>query len=159
MKFTKKGGVSVKAAPGEQGAMHTLEITVRDTGIGIPEHAQKKLFQPFQQVDGSTTRRFGGTGLGLAIVKELVHRMGGGIDVYSIPDRGSAFSFWIPLVEAEAAETPAGRQTVFLAPAHAAAPQPQAEKSPPDVSDIDDLLAYCEQKLEGNTAPTSNDKK
>lgn len=159
MKFTKKGGVSVKATPGEQGSMHTLEITVRDTGIGIPEHAQKKLFQPFQQVDGSTTRRFGGTGLGLAIVKELVHRMGGSIDLYSIPDRGSAFSFWIPLVEAEGAETPAGRQTVFLAPTHAAAPQPQAEKSPPDVSDIDDLLAYCEQKLEGDGNPAANDKK
>lgn len=144
LKFTQQGGVSVKAAPGQQGAKRTLEITVRDMGIGISEEAQKRLFQPFQQVDGSTTRRFGGTGLGLAIVKELVSRMGGGIDLYSVPERGSAFSFWVPLIEAEAAETPASRQTVFLHPAHAA----QTPKAPVDASDIDDLLAYCEQKLD-----------
>ena len=152
LKFTQHGGITVKAAPGEQGTARTLEITVRDTGIGIPEEAQQKLFQPFQQVDGSTTRRFGGTGLGLAIVRELVHRMGGGIDLCSVPGRGSAFSFWLPLVVTTAAETPRGRQTVFMRPEHDAARE-EAPVMPEDKEeDISDLLAYCEQKLTGGTA-------
>ena len=156
MKFTAAGTISVKAATGQANSAATLEITVRDTGIGIPEEAQKKLFQPFHQVDGSTTRRFGGTGLGLAIVKELVNRMGGGIDVYSIPGRGSAFSFWIPLKEAATAETPAGRQTVFLNPTHTSLQTKPREKTSEDDDDIMDLLAYCEQKLDaGSTTDTT----
>ena len=116
---------------------------MRDTGIGIPEEKQKQLFQPFRQLDGSTTRRFGGTGLGLAIVKELVSRMGGGIDVQSVPGRGSAFAFWIPFTEAAAAEPQIGKQTVFL--------NPTRPKESTDDADIADLLALCEAKLTGGS--------
>ena len=141
LKFTSEGFISVKAAIGQQGTTELLEISVRDTGIGIPEDKQRQLFQPFRQLDGSTTRRFGGTGLGLAIVKELVSRMGGGIDVQSVTGRGSAFSFWIPFTEAEAAEPETSKQTVFL--------NPTRPKEPADDADIADLLALCEEKLTG----------
>jgi CheY-like chemotaxis protein len=74
-----------------------LEICVRDTGIGIPEDRQSKLFGKFSQVDGSTTRRYGGTGLGLFIAKSLVLLMRGTISVTSIVGEGSCFRIAIPI--------------------------------------------------------------
>ena len=70
-----------------------LRISVTDTGIGIPTHAQANIFEPFAQGDGSTTRKYGGTGLGLAIVKQLAEMMNGTVAVKSLPGRGSTFSF------------------------------------------------------------------
>jgi PAS domain S-box-containing protein len=101
IKFTDRGEVVVGAAVLEQSeAGVVVQIEVRDTGIGIAEDAVPRLFQPFSQVDASTTRQHHGSGLGLAICRELVERMGGQIGVRSAPGAGSTFSFTLPLAKA-----------------------------------------------------------
>ncbi|MCL4744185.1 MAG: response regulator [Burkholderiaceae bacterium] len=102
VKFTEQGEVviSVRPAPDDRSTdandaplVHEVEFEITDTGIGITEQARQRLFTPFTQADGSTTRRFGGTGLGLAISRQLVTMMGGNIDVQSVPEGGSRFWF------------------------------------------------------------------
>jgi signal transduction histidine kinase/CheY-like chemotaxis protein len=75
-----------------------LRFEVQDTGIGLPESSVPRLFEPFTQADGSTTRRFGGTGLGLAICKQIVDRMGGTIGAEGHPGQGSTFWFRVPFL-------------------------------------------------------------
>lgn len=96
-KFTEKGRIEVKAKLiRHEGLQAVVEFSVSDTGIGIPEDKIAGLFNSFQQVDSSTTRKFGGTGLGLAIVKSLLTIMNGHIEVESRLGEGSSFIFTIP---------------------------------------------------------------
>ncbi len=104
IKFTEKGSVTLKVVVLEKNEKSVrLRLEVNDTGIGISEEAQRKLFNAFTQADGSTTRRYGGTGLGLAIVRQLVTMMRGRLGVKSEEGKGACFwaeiAFEIPVLE------------------------------------------------------------
>ncbi|MFN8103808.1 MAG: ATP-binding protein [Acidimicrobiia bacterium] len=104
LKFTPAGRVVLGVRP-VGGAR--LEFSVADTGIGIDAAHVDRLFAPFEQADGSTTRRFGGTGLGLAISHQLVELMGGELTVDSVEGEGSRFSFTLAVVTAGGVDRPA----------------------------------------------------
>ncbi len=92
VKFTHAGRVTVRVDAQAKDERHVdLHVAVQDTGIGIPEEKHARIFEPFQQADGSTTRKYGGTGLGLTISAQLVELMGGRLWVESEAGRGSTF--------------------------------------------------------------------
>jgi PAS domain S-box-containing protein len=97
IKFTEQGYIRVSAERRVQRGTPHMLVQVKDTGIGIPEDRQNRLFKPFSQVDASMTRKFGGTGLGLSISRDLVGMMNGKIGVKSKPGLGSNFWFSLPL--------------------------------------------------------------
>jgi|GEM_PF-3355912 len=114
IKFTPSGYVSIRAMLAETDSggcrgdacnlQKRVRIAVTDTGIGIAANQIDRLFEPFEQADGSTTRRFGGSGLGLSICKELCKLMGGSIRVRSSPGQGSTFSVELPFPAQEGVE-------------------------------------------------------
>ncbi len=94
VKFTERGEIEVEVLLLQrEGTRCQLQLSVRDTGIGIPGDRRDRLFQSFSQVDASTTRKYGGTGLGLAISKRFSEMMGGGMWVDSVEGEGSTFHF------------------------------------------------------------------
>lgn len=118
VKFTNYGkiSISVKLVNSDNTDI-ILAFSITDTGIGIPENELNKLFQPFTQMDNSTTRSYGGAGLGLSISKQLIEIMGGELTVKSSPKSGSTFSFTLPLSEssiADGTENPANGNTPDL---------------------------------------------
>ncbi len=104
LKFTNQGEVNIRvtrqahfSVASQQAGIMQVCIAISDTGIGIAEHQQARLFQNFTQLEVSTTREYGGTGLGLAISKRLIELMGGSIHVNSVIQQGSTFTITLPL--------------------------------------------------------------
>jgi signal transduction histidine kinase/CheY-like chemotaxis protein len=104
VKFTEKGSVTVRLSLEKRGpgSKLTVKLTVTDTGVGISQDMQSRLFQSFTQAESSTARRYGGTGLGLVILKRLAELMNGSVGLESEPGRGSTFWVTLELEEAEA---------------------------------------------------------
>lgn len=106
IKFTESGHVMLSVEPAPVPSIaHALRFTVSDTGIGIPPDKLQSIFEPFTQVDSSTTRKYGGTGLGLSISQHLVNLMGGHLEIKSTLGVGTTFSFTIILSETSLVET------------------------------------------------------
>ncbi len=106
LKFTEKGSVTVIArrvepltnnTQGENNDVEQIAISVQDTGIGISQEMQERIFEAFYQVDGSNTRKYGGTGLGLSIVRQLTTLLGGKLELQSTPDKGTTFTLYLPV--------------------------------------------------------------
>ena len=103
-KFTEKGSIELLIDIEEdRGTQIKLHSRIKDTGIGIPEDRLNAIFEPFQQVDGTTTRKFGGTGLGLSICKQIANLMDGDVWVESTLGEGTTFHFtaWLGASESE----------------------------------------------------------
>lgn len=151
LKFTLEGTILVNVEVVKRDRRETLDISVHDTGVGIPPEDLASLFHPFRQLDNSSTREFGGTGLGLVIVKELIEAMHGRVYVHTIPCEGSTFGFWIPLVLADQIEKPRQEKKVFIN--HQMMEDDDETKiveSSEMEQDISNLMQYCENKLEEN---------
>ncbi|WP_281909498.1 response regulator [Massilia varians] len=137
VKFTERGAVRMTVGVTPEG---WVQFGVRDSGIGIAQDQQDKIFDAFHQADGTTSRRFGGTGLGLSISRDLTNLLGGSLDVSSQPGEGSLFTLSLPRSGAVAATPPAAPALHPAQPALAAPPAPTAAPAPvePAASFADD---------------------
>ena len=115
IKFTDAGGVLVIVARARTDTTDRICFTVADTGPGLREDDMERIFEEFEQSDGTSTRTHGGAGLGLAISRRLVTAMGGTISVSSRLGEGSEFVFEIPAIGAT--EAPQNRQNILVGPA------------------------------------------
>lgn len=97
VKFTQRGEVNITLANDNSYSPSALTFTVKDTGIGMSEEAQARIFERFVQADSSTTRKFGGTGLGMSITVSLIQMMGGKIVIDSAPNQGTSIAVTLPL--------------------------------------------------------------
>ncbi len=128
IKFTEHGSVVVTMKRGEDPAQPgTIELSVRDTGIGMSSEELARIFSPFTQADSSMTRRYGGTGLGVSISKRLVEMMGGVLEATSTKDVGSLFRFCLTLRAVERPESQAPGVLSGLRVLVVEACQPQAD--------------------------------
>jgi len=112
VKFTAKGGVTIKTNIEQDARGHRLKISVIDTGVGIPVDRIKTIFDKFQQADSKITRKFGGTGLGLSISKKLAKLMGGDITVTSNENEGATFDISLKFGITEQQRVSFGRKDV-----------------------------------------------
>lgn len=116
VKFTETGEVVLRASVDEDRGTHVaVRCEVVDTGIGLSDEVQARLFKAFMQADTATTRKFGGTGLGLVISKQLVEMMGGELEVESAESKGATFGFTIVLEKQESEREPASYRSEDLA--------------------------------------------
>jgi len=139
-KFTHEGSVTLniqRVATGvdlsrsKLNPLKTIAISVTDTGIGIPTNKQKVIFEAFQQVDGTTSRRYGGTGLGLSISRQLIQLIGGEIQLHSGGEgQGSTFSLYIPLKHATNAKQTTGKLELPSQPQLAVLPTTSSAPTP-----------------------------
>jgi signal transduction histidine kinase/DNA-binding response OmpR family regulator/CHASE3 domain sensor protein len=136
VKFTESGAVSLTVSAATQG---WVQFVVRDSGIGIPQDQQERIFEAFHQADGTTSRRFGGTGLGLSISRDLTNLLGGTLTVSSVPGQGSTFTLSLPRNGAVAATPPAPAvQEAIPAPTAAPAPALSLPEERPAAPFVDD---------------------
>lgn len=118
LKFTEQGSVRVHCRRLDGDAdFERVEFSVTDTGIGVSEEAQKRLFQPFSQAESSTTRRYGGTGLGLAICRRLAELMGGDVSMRSVLGEGTTMRFVARLALGQVEDIEGGESLDAAAPA------------------------------------------
>jgi len=141
LKFTEKGSVRLRIYRAASGWSddhpilhregHAIAFTVEDTGIGIEHDKLRVIFEPFQQADGGSARKFGGTGLGLSISREIARLLGGEIRVQSAPGEGSAFTLYLPLELRTTAERPPNGRRLALPTTREASPLDDVDRLHP----------------------------